>query len=270
MVGREGVLLVAEDLLIEFLARTQTGVGDVDVLVRYEACKFDHSPRKACNLDTFAHVKDEDLIACGHRCCFHHKAAGFRNGHEETGYVRMCDRHRAAFCNLLAEARDDRAVGAEDIAKAGGDELGLALSFSFFDCKSERLDIDFRKALGTAHDIGRIDCLVGRNHDHLFHIILYAFVSNVPAASDIHQDCFTWVLFHQRDVLVGCCMKDNLRMESAEDIVQSCRDPHVTDYRMELQLRVGLFEFKAEIVHRCLCIVKKDELPDSKRCKLAT
>ena len=180
----------------------------------------------------------------------------------------MCDRHRATFCNLLAETWNYRAVGPEDIAETGGDELGLALAFAFFDCKSEGLDIDFRKALGTAHDIGRVDCLVGRNHNHLFHIILYAFVSNVPAASDIHQDCFTWILFHQRDVLVGCCMKDNLRMESAENIIKSCRNPYVTDNRMELQCRVGFFKFKTEIVHRCLCIVKKNEFPDSERCKL--
>lgn len=69
--------------------------------------------------------------------------------------------HRAAFGDLLAETRDDGAVGAEDISETGGDELGSALLLAGFDGKAKGLDIDFGKTFGAAHDIGRVDCLVG-------------------------------------------------------------------------------------------------------------
>ena len=69
--------------------------------------------------------------------------------------------HRATFGDLLAETRDDGAVGAEDVAETGGHELGPASFLARFDGKAKGLDVDFGKTLGAAHDIGRIDCLVG-------------------------------------------------------------------------------------------------------------
>ena len=87
--------------------------------------------------------------------------------------------HRAAFGDLLAETRDYRTVGAEDIAETGGDELGSALLLAGFDGKAKGLDVDLRKTFGATHDIGRVDCLVGGHHDHLLDVIFYTFVSYV-------------------------------------------------------------------------------------------
>ena len=69
--------------------------------------------------------------------------------------------HRAAFGDLLAETRDDGAVGAEDVAETGGHELGSALLPAGFDGKAEGLDVDFGQTFGATHDICRIDRLVG-------------------------------------------------------------------------------------------------------------
>ena len=81
--------------------------------------------------------------------------------------------------DLLAEAGDDGAVGAEDVAEAGGDEACLADLGAALDGKSETLHVDLGHALGAAHDIGGVDGFVGRHHHHLVDTVLHAFVSHL-------------------------------------------------------------------------------------------
>lgn len=110
MVCREGVLVVGEDFFVEFFAWAEAAVFDLDLLVRGVARELDHSSCEVVDLDGLAHVEDEDLVACGHCSGFHHEAAGLRDGHEEAGDLRMRHCDWASFGDLLAEARDYRAV----------------------------------------------------------------------------------------------------------------------------------------------------------------
>ena len=160
MVCRKGVLVVGEDFFVEFFSRAEAAVFDLDVFVRGVACELDHSSCEVVDLDGLAHVEDEDLVACGHCSGFHHKAAGLRDGHEKAGDLRMSHCHRASLGDLLAEARDHRAIRAEDVAEAGCDELCAAVHLALLESESERLDIDFSQTLGATHDVGRVDCLV--------------------------------------------------------------------------------------------------------------
>ena len=181
----------------------------------------------------------------------------------------MGDSHRASLGDLLAEARDNRAVGAQDIAKAGGDESGAARLMAAFNGEAQGLDIDLGKALGAAHDIGRVHGLVGGDHHHLLHVVFDAFVGHVARACYVHQHCLARVLLHQRDVLVGRCVEDHLRAPFAEGIVQAGRETDVTDDRDEVQIRVPVLEFKTEVVHRCLGVVVEDKLLDPEAGELA-
>ena len=51
VVGREGVLVVREDFLVELFARAETTVFDLDVFVWSEAGETDHSSGKVIDLD---------------------------------------------------------------------------------------------------------------------------------------------------------------------------------------------------------------------------
>lgn len=106
VVGRKGVLVVGEDFLVELFARAEAAVLDLDVFVRSESCQIYHSSCEVVDLDRFAHVEDEDLVAGAHCGSFHHETAGFRNSHEETCDLRVGNCYRTALCNLLAEAWD--------------------------------------------------------------------------------------------------------------------------------------------------------------------
>ena len=123
MEGREGVLRIGEDLLVEFFSGAEAGVFYLDVLVGFEACKAYHSFCKVCNEYGLAHIEDEYLVLPAHCGCFHHQAAGLWNGHEEAVDFRVSDGDGAALSYLLFEAWDYGAVGAKDVAESCGDKL---------------------------------------------------------------------------------------------------------------------------------------------------
>ena len=269
MGGGVGILSVGEDFLVEFLARTESGVFDLDILADLEAGQRDHPPGEVVDLDGFAHVEGEYLVALGQCHGFHDEAAGLGNGHEVAGDAGVSDRDGAAFLDLFAETRDDGAVGSEDIAEARGDELGLALDLAGLEGEAEGLHVDLCETLGAAHDVGGIDGLVGGDHDHLLDTVLDAFVGDVAGAVDIDEDSLAGVLLHQGDVLVRRGVEDYLRVPLAEDIVQPRRLAHVADHRDEVKLREAAFQLQAEVVHRSLGIVVENELLDAECGQLA-
>ena len=137
------------------------------------------------------------------------------------------------------------------------------------DGEAEGLDINLGKALGAAHDISRIHCLVSGDHHHLLHIVFDAFVRNIARACHVHKDCLARVLLHQRDMFVGRRMEDYLRTPFAEGIVQTGSQANVTDDRHELQFRELFFKLETKVVHRSLGIVEEDEFLDPEGGKLA-
>ena len=269
MGGGLGVLGVGEDFLVEFLARTESGVFDLDVLADLEAGQRDHLPGEVVDLDGFAHVEGEYLVALGQGHGLQDEAAGLGDGHEVTGDAGVGDRDGAAFLDLFAETRDDGAVGAEDIAEARGDELGLALDLASLESEAEGLHVDLCETLGAAHDVGGIDGLVSRDHDHLLGAVFDAFVGDVAGAVDIDEDGLAGVLLHQGDVLVRRGVEDYLRVPFAEDIVKPRRLAHVADHRDEVELREAAFQLQADVVHRGLRIVVENELLDAEYGQLA-
>lgn len=118
-----GVLLGGEHLLIELLARTQTGVLDLNILRTTEE---DHAFGEVGNLHGLAHVEDEDLTTVAHGASLEDEFAGLGDEHEITDDFRISDGDRTALFNLTFEERDDRAVGAKNVAKAGGNELRVS------------------------------------------------------------------------------------------------------------------------------------------------
>ena len=112
-----------EDLFVEFLTGTEAGILNLDVFVGNEAGELNHATSHVGNLDALTHIEDEDLVTIGHDCCLHDETAGLGDGHEEASDIGMGDGEGASLGYLLAEARDDGAVGAEDVSKSCSHEL---------------------------------------------------------------------------------------------------------------------------------------------------
>ena len=270
MEGRHGILRSGEDFFVKFLAGTQAGIFNLDIFVGLETGQGNHLAGQGIDLDAFAHIEDKNVVALGHRGGFHDEAAGFRDGHEEAGDARVRHGDGTAFGDLLAETRDNRSIAAKDVAEAGGDETGLAGVLALFDGEAKALDINLSKALGAAHDVGRIDGLVGRDHHHLIDAVFDALVSYVTGAVDIDQDGFARIVLHQRHVFVSRSVEDNLRVPFAESIVQARELADVADDRDEVQVGEFIFEFEPDGMHRGLGIVEKKQLLDAEAGELAS
>lgn len=128
---RLGILLSGEHLLIEFLTGTQTGVLDLNIL---RSTEEDHALGKVGNLHGFAHVEDEDLATVAHGASLEDELAGLGDEHEVTDDFRIGDGDGTSLFDLTFEKWDNGAIRAEDVAKAGGDELRVRPLGGGFKC----------------------------------------------------------------------------------------------------------------------------------------
>ena len=97
------VLELGEDLLVELLPRSETGVLYPDVPAGDESCEFYHPPREVVYPDGLPHVEDEDLVARAYGRGLHDEAACLGDGHEEARDVGVRDRDRPSPGYLLLE-----------------------------------------------------------------------------------------------------------------------------------------------------------------------
>ena len=256
MMGGLGLLLVVKNFLIELLAFAEAGELDF-----YAFCPRElyHALGKVDNADWGSHVEDEDFASLAHGAGFEDELACLWDEHEEADDVGMGDGDGTTLEQLLPEDGNDAAVAAQDIAKAGGDELGDALDLALLNGFVEGLAVDFADALGASHDIGGIDSLVGGNHDKLPGAILHSKVGNDTSTIDIILNSNTRIVLHHGHMLVGGCMENIIGAVGSKDLfhvllVGNAADDGVTGYIGELACH-----HQADVVHGSLCLVDEDE-----------
>ena len=253
--GREGTLAVIEHLLVELLSVAESGELDFHI---GSSGKLDHALGQIHDLHRLAHVEDEDFPALAHGAGLENQFAGLRDEHEEADDVRMGDGDRTAVRYLLLEDRDHAAVGAEDIAEAGGHELGHALDLARLDGLAEALAVDFADSLAAAHHVGRIHGLVGGYHHEFLRAVLDGQVGDDPGAVDIVLDSYGRVVLHHRNVLVGSCMEDVFRPVFSEYLLHVPLVGNAGDNGEIIDVGVFPGHHKPDVVHRRLGLVDEN------------
>ena len=104
---------------------SDSGVDDLDVLIRFVAGHTDQVAGQGVDLDRCAHVEHEDLAAVCVRACLKDEADCLRNCHEIADDVRMGDGDWTACLDLLLEKRDDGSVASEYVSEADCHELSF-------------------------------------------------------------------------------------------------------------------------------------------------
>ena len=216
--GGQGSLLVAQDLLVEFLAGPESGVFDFDI---FSAAQSNHLLGQVGNLHWTSHIEDENLAALTLGASLKNKLAGLGNEHEIAYDVGMGHRDRASKANLLLEEGNDGAIGVEHIAEPCRNELGDTLHLPIFDGIVKALHVNLADALGATHHIGGIDSLVGGNHDELTAAVFQSQVSDNLGADDIVVDTLAGVVLQHGHVLVGSCMEDIFGTIGLEDVIHT-------------------------------------------------
>ena len=209
-------LRLAQDLLVELLPVPQAGVLDLHAL---RPAQLDHATRQVGDAHRLAHVEDEDLAALALRAGLKDQLAGLGNQHEVPYDVGVRHRHRAAGLDLALENRDHGAVRAEDVAEAGGDELGLPLHHAVTLRLVQALNIDLAYSFAASHHVRRVHSLVGGHHHEAANAVFDRKVGQDLRAEDVVLDALARVVLHHRNVLVRRGVEDIFRKERFEYVL---------------------------------------------------
>ena len=285
VVGLGEALLGHELFFIELLAGAEAGIDNLDVHIRFQAGEADHVAGQGVDLHRRPHVEDEDLSPVGVSAGQHHEAHGLGDGHEVADDIRVGDRDGAALLDLLPEDGDHRAVGAEDVAEADGDELGLhaaedlaaavAVGVLFpdvgeelrdlggaalLDLGVEGLDHHLTDAFAGAHDVGGVHGLVGGDEDKALTAVHHGGVGRLIGADGIVLDGLTGAVLHEGDVLVGRGVVDDLGMILLKDLKDTPAVADGADEGHKVQIRILLAQLQLDGVGVVFIDIENDEL----------
>src|SRR6266550_6162590 len=83
----------------------------------------------------------------------------------------------------------------------------------------------------------RANRVVGRDQNEMLHVGLDCCIDHVARSCNVVCDCFQNVVFHQRNVLVRCCMEHCVRAMLLEDMEDSIAVADVGDHRHDVDIR---------------------------------
>ena len=263
LVGRLAQALLAHQaLLVELLARAQTRVVDLDIHIGLVAGQANQVAGHVVDLDRLAHVQHEDLAAVGVVAGLEHEAHGLGDGHEIADHAAVRDGHGAVLGDLLLEKRDDRAVGAQDVAETDGRVLragGARLRGLLGTAAVHGLDHHLADALGGAHHIGGVHGLVRADQDEAARARLHRDAGYVVGAHHVVLDRLVWAVLHQGHVLVGRGVEDDVGLVLREDLAQAARVAHRADQGLQVQARRAGTELLLDGVGVVLVDVEDDQ-----------
>ena len=260
--GRLDPLAGDQQLLEQLLPGAQAAEADVDILVGDKTGEPDQLLGEVEDLDRLAHVEEENLPPLPHAPGLQHQLARFRNRHEKARHLPMGDGDRPPLRDLLLEGRHDAAGAAEDIAEADGDETGAA-------GPGQGLHVELRRPLGRPHHVGRVDRLVGGDHDEGFAVELVGGIGHHPRAAHVVVRRLGRVVLHQRHVLVGGGVKDHLRLALVKEAVDPRPVADIADDGGVAQLRVRPGDLVVNVEEGRLGVVKEDDAGGVKAADLA-
>jgi len=165
---------------------------------------------------------------------FEDEAARLGDGHEVADDLLVGDGDGATVADLPPEEGDHRAVAAEDIPEAGGDESGFHVIVV-----KERAGVHLADPFGGAHHVGGVDGLVGGDHDELFDPVFHGQVGDGLGALDVGAQGLIGELLHERDVFIGRGVEDDIGHAYVEDPAHAAGVVDAGDHGVEAEVGVA-------------------------------
>ncbi len=176
----------------------------------------------------------------------------------------MRDGDGSPLLDLTLEEGDHAAIGAEDVAEPdGGEAGGVGVGGERAGADGgvgEALDHELAHALGGAHDVGRVDGLVGRHQDKPLDAVRGVRDGGLVGAEDVVLDGLLRVVLHQRHMLVGRRVEDDVGAVAREGARELVLVAHASDHDREVDRRILPGHLLAEGVRVVLVDVKHDQV----------
>ena len=104
----------------------------------------------------------------------------------------------------------------------GVDAFLLSAFVYLFDGSVERLAVNLTDTLGTSHDVGGVDGLVGGYHHELLGAVLDGEVGDDACAVDVVLHGHGGIVLHHGHMLVCCGVEDVVGLVATEDVLHEC------------------------------------------------
>ena len=179
------------------------------------------------------------------------------DGSVASQYVSEADCHELSFCTLQCFCRLFVMYPA---VHPVGEQLRDLVCLAFFDLVVKGLNDHLAEALRCAHDVRRVDRLVGTDQDETLGTVYHCRVGCLVGADRIIFDCLTRAVLHQRYVLVSCRVVDDLRAVSLEDLENLSGIADRSDDDIELHVRVFLFQLQLNVISVVLIDIEDDQV----------
>ena len=122
------------------------------------------------------------------------------------------------------------------------------------------LDDHLTDTLAGAHNIGWIYRLVGTDHDKPLYAGHSSRLSHLKGTENIVLNRLIGTVFHQRYVLMCCCMVHNIRFIMIKYPVHTVGIPHRSNEYHQIQIRMRYFQFLLHIVHAVFVDIYDNQL----------
>ena len=122
--------------------------------------------------------------------------------------------NRTSCRNLFLEQRNYGAITSQHIAESYSNEFCRGFLIKI-------LDNHLTYSLGGSHNISRINCFVCAYHYKSLNMVLISSICYIPCTNYIILDCLIRAVLHKGNMLMGCCMIHNIRLEILEYPFQS-------------------------------------------------
>ena len=175
----------------------------------------------------------------------------------------MGDCYRSTCFYLPFKQRNHATLTAQNIAETYSDKAGLTVSGKF-------LHIKLRYPFADTHGAGRVDSLVGRDHDKLLNIIAIGVLNQRFGAEYVVKNRLTTIELHHRYMFMSGGMEDNFRMILFEDLTDTESIGYAADDRKEIEGFAQRLEIVHQVVEAILGVIEKYHPCRFKTLDLAT
>ena len=110
-----------------------------------------------------------------------------------------------------------------------GEELGKLVRLASLDLGVEALDDHLAEPLAGAHHVGGVHGLVRGDEHEALAAVDHGGVGGLIGAQGVVLDGLAGAVLHQRHMLVGGCMVDNVGPVIVKDLIHSPAVAHRTD-----------------------------------------
>ena len=141
-----------------------------------------------------------------------------------------------------------------------GKQTRYLCSFSLLNLVVEGLDNHLTQPLGSSHDVGRVHRLVRTDEHEPFAVMGKGCISSLICTDDIVLDRLTWTVLHQRYMLVGSCMVNDVRFVFFKNIEHPPAVPYGTNQDHQIQFRIFLPKLHLDVIDIILIDVEEYQL----------